>query len=337
MGSSKKANKAAGSSSGQKGQASNTLGSDRTPLSLVTIFSSILVVVVACIFAALRGYGNGEADAEGEALFKWMHAHGAYVHAGLMIGPTSHGGLQIRGAKTRKAVAKGELLVRVPRNMWLDMNSLAPVHASHFEKHEACEGEEENILLAAGLALEAQKGDASFLAPMIQMLPGIADFREFHPFLAEDAILADFGELPLLQHLRKGYQADINSLDACFKAWKAEPTSRVTSLNLEDLIAARYQFKTRGFAGSTGALPAFLDLPNTGLPSEANIKHDFVGGMFEMRAVKAIPAGGEIINRYCADCDNEMMLAGWGVYLEKNNQGFESIAQHFFYSCPQQR
>merc|ERR1711974_404942 len=77
-----------------------------------------------------------------------------------------------------------------------------------------------------GLALEIRKGNSSFFWPYLKMLPTLNDYRQFHPYLAGNAILADFGQVTLLKYIYKQEVIDLALLEACFNAVKAAPKSK---------------------------------------------------------------------------------------------------------------
>eukprot|EP00928_Gymnodinium_smaydae_P054114 TRINITY_DN37943_c0_g1_i1.p1 TRINITY_DN37943_c0_g1~~TRINITY_DN37943_c0_g1_i1.p1 ORF type:complete len:528 (+),score=56.47 TRINITY_DN37943_c0_g1_i1:227-1585(+) len=260
------------------------------------------------------------------ALLLWVHSSGGRVHESLRRTQILHGDIAVYGVVATKPLPKGTVLARLPRALLLSVGGggnsadVKAVATSTLPRGNGCDLTELNDLkLAAVVALEFARGNASLYAPYMRMLPDMNDFRTFHPSLAEDAVVADYRELPVVQVYRKAFLEKNNLLMRCFEAWQRTHDSPVASLTWDQIEHANYLLKTRAYRVSAQPmLVPILDFLNTAPAASTNVRWAFNGNILEIQSTKAIAAGDELFLSYCETCDNEEMVGHWGVYFEHN-------------------
>jgi len=255
-----------------------------------------------------------------DQMVSWMRDNGGQVHQAIEFKSMKHGGFNVHGAVTKEDLPRGSVIVQAPQKMWLGTDTLQHVPLSLLDGVHDCNTEDPgDMTFGIALALEAKKGNGSFFQPMLRAFPTLADFHQYYPVLAENDVLADFGELPILRHLHLGHQADITTMAKCFNALQAAEHSKdfLKPLSLDDFLLARYILRTRAMDVSVGAIPAMFDAFNTATNGKANVMGGYKAeDLFQIRTTRPVPAGTELVHVYCPDCDNEMLLTGWGVYAE---------------------
>jgi len=276
-----------------------------------------------------RGAHDGGADALTE-LLPWMRANGAIVKSGLRASTTFHGGAAIRGVITTAQLPVDESLMMIPRKLWFTLDKFVEVQAANLSAFgKTCDGLQgdslDQLKIAAALALEEKKGTASFWYPFLRALPSLKDFRTFYPQFAEPIVLAEFRELPVIA-TAKAWQTQDDRARGCFQSWRRSEISGHTVLGqgmrmLEwtDMQLALAQFRTRRYqVDYNNAMMPGSDMFNTAPSKSINSAWSADAEGFTIRTYASVPSDSEILDPYCTDCDNDRMMVGWGVYLERN-------------------
>lgn len=174
--------------------------------------------------------------------------------------------------------------------------------------------------LAAAIASEVSKGTTSFYYPYLKLLPSLQEFHSFLPVLMEESVQKDFAPLPIMAMVQ-AMQATFDLHRKCFENWKVADRSPVEQLSWDEMLVAFIWLSTRSFgldSGRTLALVPAVDIVNTGLNAQLNAQWIPTADAFTLHADRRIAAGTEIYQGYCNNCNNTMMMYGWGVYLETN-------------------
>lgn len=254
----------------------------------------------------------------------WIAANGGTVHPKLHAGPTSHGGMEVRGILTNKGLAAKETLLSVPRKLWIERDNFVAYTNSSLDDLSACHMDPltlEVLRLASAMAVEAKDGSKSFYSPFINSLPSLSDFQSFFPRFAESSLLLDFRALPIAEFAEEMQDRDDNTR-ACFEAWRGHPGSPEGLAKLDweqDMTLALVRIRTRSYFvnGRPVQIPG-SDLLNTGKKSALNTKWSANRESFKLLADRNASEGEELYEFYCDGCDNNRMMSTWGVYLEDN-------------------
>jgi tetratricopeptide (TPR) repeat protein len=293
----------------------------------------VIVGIIVGIVALIGKVSSAKAGpSDWIRLKKWMLEHGATIHDGVITARRSHGGQKIRGVVADVALEPGTVIFRVPKRVWLDQHSVQPASQTPVESiHDCADEDTRMIMMAAGMAAELRKGSKAFHAPALEMYPLLHVYRAYHPFLAEERAKEDFKGLPLLADLAADYYAETKALEKCFEAWvhASREEDPISQLQFDDFLLARFHIKTRSFFGST-IVPA-VDLLNTGRKEKLNTQSSSNSGVFELKTTRHIAAGEELFLQYCAECDNEILLAGFGFYNEDNANNLNNLG---IVDCP---
>lgn len=221
-------------------------------------------------------------------------------------------------------MVKGDVLLRVPRRLWLVSDNFPDIDAVKLHELEGCGSDmsdrtRDRIKLSAAITLEERKGENSFYHPHLSTLPTLADFSAFHPSFAGQQVLYDFGRLPPIT-TELGAQSREKATARCFASWKNSPGSIVADLDWDDTKLARFNILTRGYQAGNDrrALVPGSDLLNTSPDPSLNTHWLPTGDAFTLWASTSIDAQAELYDPYCHTCDNSWLLSVWGVYLEDN-------------------
>lgn len=262
-----------------------------------------------------------------EATIAWLKKNGATVTDALKSEQTQHGGFSIRGVVSTHDVPKHSTILEIPEKLWLEGASNKVINNTNFD----CSVVEKNIRVAIVVALETQKGAASFWAPYLGQLPSLEDYESFHPRFTKKPLLDDFSSLGLVQTIKLLQENDAG-LESCFGQWQKVIKSKAelkdvpelknfNKLTWNDMRLALARTRTRvykvGNDTNRSALIPGSDLLNTAPASALNTLWDFEGPKFKITALK-VSEGQELYDAYCGSCTNDNMLSIWGVYLEDN-------------------
>lgn len=268
-----------------------------------------------------------------ERLRAWVTANGGSVNEVLKSSEIDHAGLKYRGVIAEKGVWGMTSLFHIPRKLWIELDHFPEVVDVPLAKLAGCKLDQTElykIKLAAALALELRKGNASFYHVYFNTLPTLAEFRTFHPHFMHAALLSDFKALPLVAAVRK-IQAHDEDLKSCFDAWKRGPDSKVAGLAWDEMLLGLSWLRTRGHDSGSGQpiiIPA-SDLLNTEKEDKVNVVVQVNYDDFTVRTSwNGLAAGQELYVQYCSSCDNSQLLSMWGIYLEDNSRDLDRPKGH---------
>lgn len=159
---------------------------------------------------------------------------------------TPHGGVSIRGVVTTEDLPAGRLIMSIPTSLWVTAENLRRHWAEEVYAAEASIDELPSCLAlatamgdearaerrdaysrlqdAVALALEP-RSNASFLAPYLDALPSLEDYRSFHPALASEEVRAEWAALPLFRAVDVSRELD-EECARCFGEWAAQDQAR---------------------------------------------------------------------------------------------------------------
>lgn len=263
----------------------------------------------------------------------WMVANGGMVSKHFTESMTSHSGISVRGVVSAGSVQPNELILRVPRNLWITLSNFPAVGGAklgHIPECSAISSYDRNFRMWVITALEGKAGDQSFWAPYLRTLPQFADYRSFHPQLGDMRLLSEFQELPLVSIARQR-RAELEASWLCLQAWQRQPDTPpgLRGLLYEDLLLGAMRWKTRdyGVNSTTNALVPGADLMNTERSTLLNTRWGMTRPEdgFTVRANNNVGDGGELYDAYCRNCNNSRMMLLWGIYLEENTVPVEDL------------
>lgn len=267
----------------------------------------------------------------------WLRNRGASVDMHLQGSYREHGGANIRGVISTSSSPPGTVLMTLPKHLWIwehtsifaDLIGSMEALLMESPSCSAVNGKEvSKMMIAAGMAREKAKGNASDLHLALKALPSLHDYQSFHPRLAGPEILRDFKSLAISGTIRAQQVVD-TSLRHCFTELKNK-TSSIAGIEWPHVHEALEQIRTRAFGskdlpGSPVVIP-LADLLNTSPAQEHNTLWHLSAENFTMSTAGKVPvaANAELFDSYCAKCNNKDMLLLWGIYLETNsNRGLE--------------
>lgn len=303
----------------------------------------VFVAVLASIHVRAKAHvlrGKGEdspphppplpppSDTPFHSVSQWIRKQGASVNSHLQGGFRNHGGVSIRSVIGTEAFSNGTVLMSIPRNVWIWEGS--PAWSDLVAQKEAvsqipsCKELDPTDLLklivAVGMAREKEKGEASTISMALNSWPTYDDYYSFHPRLAGWEILRDFSSLDLVGYIKVEQIGD-REKQQCFLAWKSKSPS-IAGIEWLNVFEALEQIYTRSFAGPEELKNSFVlvplaDMLNTVPGAKFNVRWHFDKETFFMTS-NGSPANTELNTGYCSMCENEYMLAKWGMYLENN-------------------
>ncbi|CAK0897817.1 unnamed protein product [Prorocentrum cordatum] len=214
-----------------------------------------------------------------DSVSAWVRDNGGSgALSSLTTNETEHGGYRVRGVIAREPISSGTIILQIPQRLWLWLDNFPHVKEAELPSESMCsalsERVEASLRIAAAVAGETHKGQASFFYPWLQTLPTLDDFRAFHPRLASEAVLADFATLPLVQKIRRSQRSD-EAVQACFEAWRQQPHSLVANLTWNSVHGALLLFQTRSYSvrtakGTADAMIPLSEFLNTGRKEAMN-------------------------------------------------------------------
>jgi len=239
------------------------------------------------------------------------------VHSGLSLNSSSDskGGRRLVGTTP---IAANTVLLGIPTKLMLTEDKSTAKSVTDEQVNDLLEDEE--IRLALAVVLKMKKGKQSAYSPYTSMLPAPKDFHAFHPAFAGQSIRADFEELPVLGLLEHSRTIATRETRNTFQIWKNMKKSKVAKISWNDMGAALHLVRTRGLRipGKGLALVPLFDFMNTAEDPEVNVAWSIDEGVLKVRAKKDLPLNAELLSSYCSECDNEVMLHTWGIYLVRN-------------------
>merc|ERR1719386_246867 len=138
-------------------------------------------------------------------------------------------------------------------------------------------------------------------------------------------------------------QLSDNQTRQCVEAWQQTRDSphELAGLTWNHVRLALAWVRTRTCSvddGKIAMVPGF-DMLNTAPTTSLNTIWWTSKEGFELQTIKAVAQSTELIDPYCATCDNDVLVGTWGVYLEDNVNQLKSqrdidCAAHVFGSTP---
>lgn len=250
----------------------------------------------------------------------WLRKFGASVNPKLQAQMKVHAGHRVRGVVANDTLKARETLLVIPKRLWLHENNWPSFRYASGPPNMSPK-DLSLLKLTAILASETVKGSDSQYAAFIQRMPTMEEFNVSHPRMARERLVSDFGALRLMSLMQVMQQVD-TKLAQGFEDWKKMPEhpSELDSLTWEDMFRALLRVRSRRIAvedGTSALIPA-VDLMNTAADKDVNAVWQPENIGFTVNAVKPIEPGQEILIDYCSNCDNQKLLAQWGMYLEGN-------------------
>lgn len=263
----------------------------------------------------------------------WMVQNGAKVNNHLRANVTFHGGLSVRGVVSTAKLDAPATLLHIPRKLWVTLDQFPKLRNASMPEIKQCQMESalfDQVKLALAVASEARKGDSSFWAPYLRILPELQDFEAFHAGFAEHSLLADFRALPAAETAYHMQIAD-NQTRKCVEAWQrsGEHPEELSWLTWNNVRLALAWVRTRTCSvdeGKIAMVPGF-DMLNTAPTTSLNTIWWAGKEGFELQTIKSVAQSTELIDPYCATCDNNVLVGNWGVYLEDNINEIKSSNQ----------
>lgn len=315
-----------------------------------TILSTRLVTLFLCVFflpsvaSITLPSHTSRKDAWAETLL-WMVRNGAKVNEHLKANETSHAGMDVRGVISTSTIDAPKTLLHIPRKLWLTLDNFPSLRNATMPVLKPCQMDVQlfnQVKLALAVASEVKKGNASFWSTYLRVLPGFDDFEAFYPGFAEHSLLADFRPLPAAE---TAYHMQISDDQTrkCIAAWQeiSGHPPELAGLVWNDVRLALARVRTRTCSvddGQMAMVPGF-DMLNTAPTSSLNTMWWTSKDGFELQTIKSVAQDTELIDPYCATCDNDVLVGTWGVYLEDNINQVKArkdvdCAAHVFGSTP---
>lgn len=248
------------------------------------------------------------------------------MHPALRDGSEKHAAGS-SGVTTSQTLQSSTELLSIPSHMWLTLDRFPRLRDVNLHKFSACTdedvvGRQQHLKFAAVIALETLKGESSFFAPLLRHYPELTNYNQYYPRYMDEHVAADFQGLPLVSVVR-GLQAVDAKLKKCFKQWKAARLSAVSAVDWHDMLAALAHFRTRQYAtgDNIGALVPLMDLLEG--ESSLNTQYSVSGAnqkssLYRLVTDSTVKQGSKVYGSYCPSCDNEHLMAFWGLYFENN-------------------
>eukprot|EP00927_Polykrikos_kofoidii_P068484 TRINITY_DN6384_c0_g1_i1.p1 TRINITY_DN6384_c0_g1~~TRINITY_DN6384_c0_g1_i1.p1 ORF type:complete len:354 (+),score=44.09 TRINITY_DN6384_c0_g1_i1:25-1062(+) len=296
-----------------------------------------ICVHVAISAAALTVLAEARFASGEDEIFWWADRHGvnrSAVEVGMF---QRSGGVQVRGLGAARKIRKGEVIMAVPKRLWLSSNREPSVDACR-ELWATWDGwSHEQVILQ--LLLERSLGESSAWYEYISLLPSLADLAEFYPYAAEN-LTREFQGLPIIDD-HKTWRRGLWKLrdwvmehrdPRCFEAG----TPSAEEFLWADCVASSRVFgrDRKGDIREKLFLP-LIDLansPSTTRESDPTISHAntewiFSNGFAKVIAIRPIARGEEISEAYGEAWSGGMgfILDTWGFIQETTIDKIEAL------------
>jgi len=290
-------------------------------------------VVIFCAFWLPCLVLGQQSNDDFQELKQWLVLQGATVKMDLRSDAFNHGGVSVRGMLATDELPDQTTFLVIPKRLWLVLSNFPKFAEAHVRVPLKCDRlvKEHELKLAAALASEAQKGNASFYSEYLKTLPTMEQFHSFYPFMMESPLQSDFASLPIVADVQSS-QEDLKLVQACFDKWAKVPESLVRDLTWDQILLGLTWLRTRAFTmfqyfGTQDiiALIPGADMLNTAKDGDLNVAWSSSETEYTMSTdSKSVASGAELLDSYCQgeeegrQCHNSEMLKHWGVYLEDN-------------------
>jgi len=272
--------------------------------------------------AASNSDAQTRAEEDWSQVAKWLHAAGGQVHPSLKGGVMDHGGVRARGIMTKEKVGKQQVLLRVPRKLWIVKENFPEMWGALPEACNSGDIDDIEFRNSAALAVQISLGDQSKWYPWLKSLPKVDEIAKYHPSFMGELLREEFSALPVAKFAEQE-QKRRRSAKVCFEAWRNVPDSPVRRLAWQTMVEALALFTTRHLKFSENSGKAIIpgtDMINA-VPEANGANTDWrapveMEKFFTVRAKGAIKTGTEILESYCPQCTNTNALCDMGVYIE---------------------
>lgn len=300
-----------------------------------------LVVLGASLFMFVVFHLNraGHRDPKGWPELKaWIHANGGQVSKKLALEDTYHSGFKVRGLVATARIQESEVVYLLPDSLTIRAEHYPEIHGVDLGGmcEELSDIRRLDVKHALAFALELSKGDESFYAPYIRLLPSLEDYKSYLPQFAPAMVLLNLRTIPVWKTIRN-VQEDFDNMQACWEAWKQEPTypERLMPIPWETVLLGLLHYQTRAFTHgeNSSRLVPLADMMNTGTKYENNVEMDDEREEFVLTSVGDIERGEEILDPYVeAMSPNRILVPVYGTYLESGVYGVRPLELE---DCPE--
>lgn len=205
----------------------------------------------------------------------------------VFIADFDHGGSPVRGAGVAEDVVAGTPVFCVAPQCFVNDDTISNEMPEDTEP--TCTGYDR---IALWLSTEELKGNESFYAPYISLLPPEEVYRRFHPaYLETDQLRLDDSI--------DFWSSWLESLRACHGG-RQSPSYRAMKLNYVRLLTRQYE--------GAGMTP-LLDMPNTAPYADLTVSQEFnEEGKFCLVATRNLAAGEELLVNYGAEHHSPLLM-----------------------------
>jgi hypothetical protein len=279
--------------------------------------------------------------------FESLLSQGAQVSDAVTSSRTSHGGFLVRGLSATKTIPNYTVIMSVPWNLILhggvvhelDNIEFSPGPCTHM-------GDSNRFLEILALAIETERGKASKWSAYISSLPTMSDYKSYHPSTIGESLSQAFISLPFVGAvLEMKKRTEMQS--ACLQeiqAYTQESPLKHLIENISpeafELASLRYSSRCYGSGDkdNNSYMVPITDMFNTAPRDDINVAWSFDEEGFKSTTYNTINAGGELYEAYCSECNNEIMMMNWGIFLEdsldtQEDENRPAFAANFPLSC----
>lgn len=255
---------------------------------------------VGFAFATFRAAAKEDSSTAHERLLKWIidYSGSDEFTQNVSLGTFERGGMQVRGLRAERNFAEGEVVLKVPEELWLYSDKVA----KHLSKN--CH--------ALYLATERRKGAESWWYPYIQVMPVPEDYDQFMLSYADESLLESYTQLPPAE-------ASLSTQETWRKQWaQCQRYDEAKNVTFDDFRWAKTASQTRSWDSEHGwVMVPLADMANTDLNTNM-----YWPGMvsFELLADRDIAKGEELTVWY-GNHKNDYFLEVYGLTLDNNWAG----------------
>jgi len=286
--------------------------------------------------------GQGSTD-DFQELTQWLVSEGATVKTELHGDTFQHGGASVRGILSTNELADQTTFLVIPKRLWLVLSNFPQFAGAQLPSKCDLRGvsiKAHELKLAAALASEAQKGDASFFYKYLKTLPTMEQFYSFYPLMMESPLQSDFASLPIVADVQTTLD-DLKLVRGCFEKWVKAADSPAKGLTWDQILLGLTWLRTRAFTmfqyfGTQDIISLIpgADMLNTAKAADLNVAWSSTETEYTMNTdAESVASGTELLDSYCQNeedgkqCHNSEMLKHWGVYLEDNPNSVDHDAE----------
>jgi len=154
---------------------------------MLAILSAILLTEVSAIHPSIHlstpntavPLASGSSDSAWSDVTAWLKNGGAVVSSKAAGNLTLHGGSSIRGVIATEAMDVGEILLSIPKKLWMHLDNFQVPYLYQLECNNA-EFDDESLQAAVAVALEKKKGENSTWHAYLKDLPSLENYQSFY-------------------------------------------------------------------------------------------------------------------------------------------------------------